>query len=387
MNIWRQLILIGMWLAATSSFALNPGVVMDCERHYCVAVVDAGSSGSRIHWYSYDLDREHRPIHIHESYSKKIKPGLASIAHDSASVAGYMDQLMSEFSQSNIPVYLYATAGMRLLSSDSQEQYYSEIKQWFAAHPQWPLRDARTISGMEEGIYGWLSLNYHLQTLQDKSQPLVGLIEVGGASAQIAFPIRDTTEVDAQDYVDLTVYGRHIHLFSHSFLGLGINELFTHSRNYPACFPNDYPLQNGAHALGDAEQCQTEMGSVLQQGYHVDTVTGQALQKSTAPMWYTVSAVSEMLSYPPFEFADQEFTGPSLLQQANTHYCQQSYQNLVAKYPGNDYIQKNCLLASYFSGLLVHGLGFEPDQSIHYAADYDGSWTLGALLSQPQTQE
>ena len=118
MNIWRQLILIGMWLAATSSFALNPGVGMDCERHYCAAVVDAGSSGSRIHWYSYDLDRQHSPIHIHEAYSKKIKPGLSSIAHDSASVAGYMDQLTSEFSQSGVPVYLYATAGMRLLPSD-----------------------------------------------------------------------------------------------------------------------------------------------------------------------------------------------------------------------------------------------------------------------------
>jgi hypothetical protein len=353
---------------------------MDCEWYYCAAVVDAGSSGSRIHWYSYDLDRQHNPIHIREAYSKKIKPGLASIAQDSVTVAGYMDELMHDFSQPNVPVYLYATAGMRLLPVDSQEQYYTEIKQWFAEHPQWPLRDARTISGMEEGIYGWLSLNYHLHALQDKSQPLVGLVEVGGASAQIVFPVRDTTGIDAQDYVNLTVYGRHIHLFSHSFLGLGINELFVHSQHYPACFPNDYPLQNGALGLGDAEQCQAEMGAVLQQDYHTDAVTSSALQHNTAPLWFTVSAVSALAANPPFEFSDQAFTGPALLKQANQNYCQQSYPNLVTQYPDNDYIQKNCLLASYFSGLLVYGLGFGSDQAIHYAPDYDGSWTLGVLL-------
>ena len=386
MTIWQQLIAIGVACTATMSFALSPDTQMDCERHYCAAVVDAGSSGSRIHWYRYDLDSQHNPIHIHEAYSKKIKPGLASIAQDSATIAGYMDELMHDFSKPNVPVYLYATAGMRLLPEAEQAHYYTEIKQWFATHPQWSLRDARTISGMEEGVYGWLSLNYHLQTLQDKSQPLVGLVEVGGASAQIAFPVRDTNGIDPQDYVNLTIYGRHIHLFSHSFLGLGINELFDHSQQYPVCFPNGYPLQNGTAGLGDAEQCHTEIGAVLQQDFHVDAVTDTALHRSTAPVWYTVSAVSALAVNPPFEFTDQEFTGPALLKQANQAYCQQSYSNLVAQYPNNDYIQKNCLLASYFSGLLVHGLGFEPDQAIHFAPDYDGSWTLGVVLNPIHSQ-
>lgn len=383
MKTLRLWILAGMWIGATSGFALSPsGTEMDCVQHHCAAMIDAGSSGSRIHWYTYDLDSKNTPIDIKDVYSKKIKPGLASIGHDSASIAQYMDQLMGEFSQPHIPVYLYATAGMRLLASDTQKQCYAEIKRWFEGHPQWTLADARTISGMEEGIFGWLSLNYHLQTLQDKSQPLVGLVEVGGASAQIAFPIKDTTGVDPSDWVELNVYGRHIHLFSHSFLGLGINELSAHSQDKPNCFPRSYPLQTGLLALGDAEQCQSEIGAILQQHHHVDTVTASALSSNTAPLWYTVSAVTAMASQIPFMMPDQAFTGQSLLKQTDAQYCQQTYQSLIAHYSDNEYIQKNCLLGSYFTSLLVHGLGFGWDQEIHFATDYDGSWTLGALVSQ-----
>jgi hypothetical protein len=380
MRIARYGIAIGLWILTTTSFALSPNATEDCEQHHCMAIIDAGSSGSRIHWYRYDLDANATPIHIVDLYSKKIKPGLSTIEAESTTISKYMDQLMSDFSKPNVPIYLYATAGMRLLSPETQSHYYAEIQRWFLQHPAWTLQDARTISGSEEGVFGWLSLNYHLHNLHDTTRSLAGLLEVGGASAQIAFPIQNTADLDPNDWVDLQVYGRHIYLYVHSFLGLGINELFNHAQDHSACFPQDYPLKQGLLAWGNAAQCQDEIGAVLQRDYQVDTITHAGLQHSIASDWYTVSAVSTMLTQTPAMLPHQAFTGADLLQQADEHYCQQHYQNLQAHYSDNEYIQKYCLLASYFSSLLVYGLNFSPDQTIHYAPDYDGSWTLGVLL-------
>lgn len=376
----QKILCLSLFLWSSISFALNSATEMDCERHYCAAIIDAGSSGSRIHWYQYDKDKQSHPIHIKEMYSKKVKPGLSAVQQDPDVIAKYMQTLMDDFSQPNVPVFLYATAGMRLLSDDSQEYYYAEIKKWFAEHPEWPLVEARTISGKEEGVFGWVSLNYYLHTLQTKYQPLAGLIEIGGASAQVVFPVQDTSHVNPEDVVALRIYGRNMQLYSHSFLGLGINEVFTHNQEQNACFSVGYPMRNEIVAKGDAQQCQVEIGKTLQQNYHVDTMTNSALQQNSTTQWYTVAAVSTMLSNFPFDFPNHEFTSTTLLQQGNSLFCQQSYQSLLDNYTNNEFVHKNCLLSSFFSSLLTQGLGLNTEQIIHYAPEYDGSWTLGALL-------
>lgn len=62
------------WLWVGPSSAISPAPEIDCERHHCTAIVDAGSSGSRIHLYSYDLDEQANPIRINNVYSKKSNP-------------------------------------------------------------------------------------------------------------------------------------------------------------------------------------------------------------------------------------------------------------------------------------------------------------------------
>ncbi len=370
------------WLWIAPSYAISSASEIDCDHHHCVAMVDAGSTGSRIYLYIYDLDMQANPMDINVVYSKKIKPGLATLAMGQAAMDEYLGRLMQDFPKQGIPVHVFATAGMRLLPMESQEHYYTDIKQWFAAQAKWPLLEARTISGQEEGIYGWLSLNYYLQTQQDQRKPLVGLLEIGGASAQIAFPLETTTDIDANDWVSLTVYGRHIQLFAHSFLGLGVNEVSARTQNLSVCYPQGYLLQDGALAAGDAQQCQTKLGTLLQQTYHVDTATQPALQQNPMSEWYTVASVSAMASHPPFIFSDQTLTPQALLQQADAQFCQQTYQHLLTGNLDQEYVQKNCLIGAYFYGLLVNGYGFNPEQSIHYRPDYDGNWTVGVLLNQ-----
>lgn len=368
---------ICLWWAEPS-LATSPVKEIDCEHHHCAAVVDAGSSGSRIHVLTYNLDESKHPIDIQDVYSKKIKPGLSAVALDQVVINQYLSDLTRDCDQ-KMPIYVYATAGMRLLPLESQEQYYAAIKQWFAAHPQWTLVEARTISGKEEGIYGWLSLNYYLDTLQDERLPLVSLVEIGGASAQIVTPIDDTSGIQDDNWHEVIIYGRHITLFSHSFLGLGANEVLTQSMHLPMCFPDGYSLKEGAGA-GDANQCQIKLEHLVAD-YHVTDISLSALQQRQVSKWYTVGAVSGLASKTPFLFSDQSFTSADLLDQANTQYCHQSYSDLVKRDVTDQYVHSNCLLASYFYSLSTSGLGLNLDETIHFLPNYDGSWTVGVLLA------
>ena len=351
----------------------------NCEQHHCVAVVDAGSTASRIYVYAYDLTAEQTPIHIEPIYVHKIEPGLAPVAADDVAVDAYVERLMSQVPH-EIPVYFYATAGMRLLPSHIQARSYKKITAWFSVHPQWSLKEARTISGEDEALYGWLGLNYHLHRLEDATQPLVGLLEIGGASAQIAFPLQHPEQIDPKDLRQIDVYGRHLTVFTHSFLGLGANEIFAHAQQHGACFPNGYLLANGESALGDANTCQHEMGDLLNQTYQVKTLTHAALTKSTIQDWYTVAAVTGMIGQKPFQLPEHAFTLHELLQQADDKLCHQDQQFLTQAYQGNQFILRNCLVASYFYGLLVHGFEFHEQQTIYYLSDYDASWTVGCIF-------
>lgn len=62
----RFLLLLGC-LLTTPVYAGNN----TCSEHQCMAVVDAGSTGSRLHIFSYDLDETNTPIHISEIWVKK----------------------------------------------------------------------------------------------------------------------------------------------------------------------------------------------------------------------------------------------------------------------------------------------------------------------------
>lgn len=61
----------------SSSLGFSASIV--CPENRCIAVVNAGNSGSRLHIYSYEMDASNAPVEIKNVFSKKIEPGLSSI--------------------------------------------------------------------------------------------------------------------------------------------------------------------------------------------------------------------------------------------------------------------------------------------------------------------
>ena len=86
----------------------------------------------------------------------------------------FISQNQSEYAPSpqETPLYILATAGMRLLEREKQEAVLSNlrrgIKENFSFY--FPEGHLEIISGKQEGIYQWLSINYVLGKFQVISQ-------------------------------------------------------------------------------------------------------------------------------------------------------------------------------------------------------------------------
>lgn len=345
-------------------------------------MIDAGSSGSRIHVYSYDLGETNTPENISEKWSKRIKPGFATIQDNQASIDAYLTTLFAGAPENNLPVIFYATAGMRLLPHHQQQQRYEYLKNWFHNHSQWTLVDSRTITGNEEGMFDWLAINYQLGNLNGNNKTPAGVMDIGGASVQIVFPVMNNTP-KSNDVKDISIYGKHFRLFIHSFLGLGQNEVTHQFLTNNSCFITDYKLPDGLNASGDAYHCERGISPLINSVHHVNQIVHPMIEASSVSEWVAIGGVADLVESKPFSFPDFQFTNEELLAQADAEACHQQWSNLYNLYPDNDYLYGYCLLPSYYYALMVDGYGLEPNMPIHLMKDNKtADWTMGVVLQQ-----
>jgi hypothetical protein len=377
--MYRVLFLIGLF---TSSLGFSASVI--CPGNRCMAVVDAGNTASKLQIYSYDMDPSNTPVKIKKVFSKKIEPGFASINLNQKSIDQYLSLLFSDVPDLNIPVYFYATSGMRKLSFARQQTYYAKLNQWFSMQSQWKLVVAKTLKSREEALYGWLAVNYELGRLSSPSAPLVGVVDTGSASVQIAFPVKHVQDINPNDYMNIDLYGRHVSLFTHGFLGLGQDEIRSQYLDSGVCFPKHYPLANGSSAVGDFQSCEKLMAPLINDIHQVDNTVKAAIQNNPEQTWYIIGGLSAMLQEKPFTFGHHEFTNEDVAKKANRQICQQDWSILGTIYPENKYIYAACLNASYFYSLFVEGFGIDKNQPIHYISNKTStnSWSLGVVLCQ-----
>ncbi|KAL7275654.1 Golgi apyrase [Rhizina undulata] len=215
------------------------------------AILDAGSSGTRIHIYKWKeggTSSRLPEVKSKKKWVKKIKPGVSKF-HDHPTSIG-PDHLQPLFShaleiipQSSIPetpLFLLATAGMRLLPERERQALLDEICTYARRNTQFLLPDCglhiQVISGVTEGLYGWIAANYLSGGFEDpghdhgKGHHTYGFLDMGGASAQIAFaPNATEAERHAGDLELLRMRredGRSVEykVFVTTWLGFGVNE-------------------------------------------------------------------------------------------------------------------------------------------------------------------
>ena len=139
------------------------------------------------------------------------------------------------------PLFLLATAGMRLLPEDQRTALLKEVCSYARTKTRFLLPDCdthvRVIPGDTEGLYGWIAANYLLGGFDapkdhgtEKDHHTFGFLDMGGASAQIAFaPNATEAERHANDLTMLRLRKvdgtpAEYKIFTTTWLGFGVNE-------------------------------------------------------------------------------------------------------------------------------------------------------------------
>ena len=206
-----------------------------------IAIIDAGSSGSRL--YVYEIANKGKKIDVlYPTVGQETKSkgrALSSVPNHSDSVKVFLTTMTSKYNQGstteNIPLYILATAGMRMESKGKADSIYARIYQ--IANKEilngFHLEKAMTISGRYEGFYAWIAANYKNGKLEvnnsSSEKPMncinnsYGILEIGGASMQIAFA---ANKPDA-NYISRKGVG---YIYSKSYLGGGVDQIFEKNR-------------------------------------------------------------------------------------------------------------------------------------------------------------
>jgi Golgi nucleoside diphosphatase len=252
--------------------ASSPEESVDPTWQYAV-VIDAGSSGSRalVYAYSYgggdrrrtgstsfqdqlpiirkasdvviDGTAEADPSQPSTSSSSgewqmKVEPGISTFGGKPNEVGPTYLQRLLDFAlgvvppaaHRSTPIFLYATAGVRLLAEDERRQLLDHTCHYIKQNAPFIVGlcedHVNVISGEMEGIYGWLAVNYLLKGFTKQQAPseldsnghdgagsggTFGFLDMGGASAQIAFePTKRLMELHRNDLYNLTLRGMNI---------------------------------------------------------------------------------------------------------------------------------------------------------------------------------
>lgn len=185
-------------------------------------IIDAGSSGSRVYVYRWHKLTEARRLGRRDEMSAlpkvvskkgwhhKIHPGISTFGEKPAEVGedhlkelyDHALKIVGEENASETPIYLLATAGMRLLPDMQRKTLLQQICTYTQAKTEFLLSDCdaqiQVIPGDAEGLYGWVAANYLLGGFDaaahdhGKGHHTYGFLDMGGASAQIAFAPNST---------------------------------------------------------------------------------------------------------------------------------------------------------------------------------------------------
>ncbi|XP_066476740.1 ectonucleoside triphosphate diphosphohydrolase 7 [Tiliqua scincoides] len=448
----------------TKNPALNYGVVVDC-----------GSSGSRVFVYFWPphngnphdlLDIQQMRDHSSIPVVKKIKPGISSLASTPDKANEYMMPLLSfaaahvpQVKHKETPLYILCTAGMRLLPEWQQTAILKDLVNDVPLEFDFlfSVSQAEVISGKQEGVYAWIGINFVLGrfdheeekdsvvsvTVAGQEEPLVrkrtvGILDMGGASLQIAYEVSSSTAFSSPQQEEAAKsllaefnlgcdvqHTKHVYrVYVNTHLGFGGNfarrryeELVlnqTGIRNrlqseqmgvnpevpiLDPCLPvglEDIVEQNGqtwhVRGKGDWQTCTEQLHPLLagDNGSHASLSNTYR-----APIDF---ANSEFYGFSEFYYCTEDvlrlggqYHAPTFTRAAQD-YCSLRWSVLTQRFRDHLYsthadlhrVKYQCFKSAWMHQVLHEGFNFPKDYSglrtAQLVSDHEVQWTLGAIL-------
>lgn len=355
-------------------------------------VFDAGSTSTRGYLYRIGENVNGVPGGIVETTRIKQKPGLSDFGTDPEGAAatirtilqdgdGESPGLLSQLPgpcEGRVTVDVLATGGMRSLRREEGPIVTDPILDAVRTTLEDLGQDVgrvEIIEGTDEGLYLWLTVNHALGQLD--GMPTAGVVEVGGASTQIAFA--------APGGVPVSFAGQVTEVYTQSYLGYGQDQA-REDWAISECFPLGY--EGG---LGDYASCRAFMEWVLTPEYCEASNCGlpdpsdfmgvpQPPIPSAMP-FYAASALLYTASY--LELGETPTTAD--FARAGAAHCATPWEELEAADPDTpaEYLSAYCFASAWLPSV-IERFGFgRTDASITYAFDIAGSapeWTAGAAI-------
>ncbi|XP_058998938.1 ectonucleoside triphosphate diphosphohydrolase 8 isoform X1 [Mustela lutreola] len=250
---WKKRVLAALQGAAVASGLTTlilvlveaTSVLLPAEIKFGV-VFDAGSSHTSVFVYQWPADKQNNTGVVSQALACQVKgPGISSYALDPAQAGESLEDcleealaLVPEARRRETPVFLGATADMRLLSQKNSSQAGDILVAISRVLGRSPLDfwGAEILAGRDEGALGWITINYVLGMLVKYSfsgewirpleGPLVGALDMGGASTQITF-VPGGPILDKSTQATFHLYGSEHSVYTHSYLCFGRDQMLT----------------------------------------------------------------------------------------------------------------------------------------------------------------
>ncbi|PWA78369.1 GDA1/CD39 nucleoside phosphatase family protein [Artemisia annua] len=359
----------------------------------------------------------------------RVSPGLSAFVDDLGG-AGESVKEMMEFAKGRVPknewenteVRLMATGGLRMVGLGGRERVLEACRKvlrgsGFVFRDDW----AEVISGSDEGVYAWVVANYALGTLGGDPKDTTGIIELGGASAQVTF---FSSEPLPPEFSQTVKFGNVSYsLYSHSLLEFGQNVAFDLVRGssiakapnlesfgskgpVDPCSPKGYKhsLMIGnitpisfvktneqlsiPQASGNFSECRSASLTLLQKGKDECAYDQCYIGSTFIPKLQGNFLATENFFHTSKFFGLSPKTFLSELMVAGKQFCEEDWSKLKTKYPtfNDDDLHRYCFSSAYIVALLHDSLGIAlDDKRIGYANqvnDIPLDWALGAFISQ-----
>ncbi|XP_075762098.1 ectonucleoside triphosphate diphosphohydrolase 2-like isoform X3 [Pelodiscus sinensis] len=406
-------------------------------------VLDAGSSHTAMFVYKWPADKENDTGIVSQHSMCDVKGGGISSYVENPSDAGKSLESCLQQATSDVPrerhrltpLYLGATAGMRLLNrTDPQasDRVLSAVTSTLKSYP-FDFRGAKILSGEDEGVFGWVTANYLLENFIKygwvgqwfrPKKPTVGAMDLGGASTQITFE----TQAEMKDPgagVTLRLYGQTYKVYTHSYLCYGRDQVLRRvlSKLMKAdgykdtvtnpCWPTGYQrslqLQEVYNSpctekekpesynpqrtisvvgSGDAGQCRPRVDSLFDfsgcsfsscsfDGVFQPHLSGSFIAFSA--FFYTVDFLQTVMK--------RSVATPADLSAAVDAVCSSPWAELEQKAPKlKKWLPDYCTVANFIYLLLTKGYHFDKDSFPNIAfqkkaGDTSIGWALGYMLN------
>ncbi|KAK2820547.1 hypothetical protein Q5P01_023506 [Channa striata] len=393
-------------------------------------VLDAGSSHTALYIYEWPAEKDNNTGRVEQTHSCKVQgPGISAYASDPWKAGESLTDCMHEAQQKvprnkheETPLYLGATAGMRLLNmenSSASDQVFQAVEEALRQF-QFSFQGARILSGQEEGAFGWVTVNY-LDDRLKQGLETTGALDLGGASTQISFVSSNYDGSESpKNSVTFRLYGNDYNLYTHSFLCYGKDQAlrltlaqqtlsgpviisdpcfhkgYTKIKNYADLYdspcvshrkPQGAPATFNHTGTGNFQQCQEQIKRIFNFTYckYSRCSFNGIFQPLVQGPFGAFSAY-----YFVMDFLNLTDTSEPLTEVKDklTKYCATLWSEITAQHHTvkEKYLAEYCFAGTYILTLLTEGYNFtsESYSKIKYIKQIKGSdagWTLGYMLN------